>query len=176
MFTPASSVHTVFCALCYSAHLVSDAESPLPTPVKINQDFNLFASEVSAGAQVEYEVREGRQAYLMCVEGQGKISYAPLCSTRAATATGADAAALRASSSVLQQGEAAEVYGPLRFTVVPANASNTTAEEAAAAAAGDIDAAMAAADAASAPAPPSCTNVHVIVLEMAHTGEGRTDL
>jgi hypothetical protein len=175
MFTPASSVHTVFCALCYSAHLVSDVESSLPTPVKINQDFNLFASEVSAGAQVEYEVKEGRQAYLMCVEGQGKISYAPLCSTGAATATGAGAAALRASSSVLQQGEAAEVYGPLRFTVVPANASNTTAEEAAATAR-DIDAAMAAADAASAPAPPSCTNVHVIVLEMAHTGEGRTDL
>jgi hypothetical protein len=130
---------------------------------------------------VEYEVKEGRQAYLMCVEGQGKISYAPLCSTRAATGAGGagagvGAAALRASSSVLQQGEAAEVYGPLRFTVVPANASNTTAEEAAAAAAGDIDAAMAAADAASAPAPPSCTNVHVIVLEMAHTGEGRTDL
>jgi len=51
------------------AHLVSDVKSQAATPVKINQDANIFVSELQEGASLEMSIGEGRQAYLLCIDG-----------------------------------------------------------------------------------------------------------
>lgn len=52
------------------AHLVGDAADGAPVPVQINQDCSVFACEVSSGsAAPPLELRAGRQAYMLCVEG-----------------------------------------------------------------------------------------------------------
>jgi quercetin 2,3-dioxygenase len=81
--------------------LVSDVQSEAATAVKVNQDVNLFVTEVAPGAQVQFEVKEGRQAYMLCVEGSGDFT----------TSSG--------SSTSLSQHDAAELYGPLSFTAAP---------------------------------------------------------
>ena len=51
-------------------HLLSDADSAsADTPVKVAQDVNLFVTELDAGAALPLVVGDGRQAYLLCVEG-----------------------------------------------------------------------------------------------------------
>jgi quercetin 2,3-dioxygenase len=82
--------------------LVSDVQSEAATAVKVNQDVNLFVTEVAPGAQVQFEVKEGRQAYMLCVEGSGDF---------VTTSSG--------SSTSLSQRDAAELYGPLSFTAAP---------------------------------------------------------
>ena len=52
------------------AHLVSDVEDKsISTPTEINQDANIHVSEFDQGKTVEFSVAEGRQAYVLCVEG-----------------------------------------------------------------------------------------------------------
>lgn len=52
------------------AHLVSDVRSEAKTPVKINQDCNVHVVELDAGsAAPPLEIRAGRQAYMLTVEG-----------------------------------------------------------------------------------------------------------
>ena len=52
------------------AHLVSDVDNKaISTPTKINQDANIYVSEVDQGKTVEFLVKDGRQAYVLCVEG-----------------------------------------------------------------------------------------------------------
>jgi len=56
------------------AHLVSDAVDSFPTPVKINQDCNVFVTELSAGKTAPaLELRQSRQAYMLCVEGEVQL-------------------------------------------------------------------------------------------------------
>lgn len=51
-------------------HLVSDVQNgDVSTPVKINQDVDMFASELDLGKKIKMELPEGRMAYLLCVEG-----------------------------------------------------------------------------------------------------------
>eukprot|EP00403_Amphidinium_massartii_P010484 CAMPEP_0178423112 /NCGR_PEP_ID=MMETSP0689_2-20121128/27522_1 /TAXON_ID=160604 /ORGANISM="Amphidinium massartii, Strain CS-259" /LENGTH=275 /DNA_ID=CAMNT_0020044699 /DNA_START=72 /DNA_END=899 /DNA_ORIENTATION=+ len=58
------------------AHLVADAESPDPDAKKnaailIQQDCNAYVTELSAGkTSPPLEVASGRQAYVLCVEGE----------------------------------------------------------------------------------------------------------
>jgi redox-sensitive bicupin YhaK (pirin superfamily) len=53
-------------------HLVSDVQkSPGSTPVKINQDANIYVSEISPGKSVLFPLNEGRQAYVIILEGHG---------------------------------------------------------------------------------------------------------
>lgn len=57
------------------AHLVSDAQAPeVNTPIKIQQDANIFVTELSEGKTVDFHLRAGRQAYLLCIEGNVKIT------------------------------------------------------------------------------------------------------
>jgi len=56
------------------AHLLSDANSDVATPVKVAQDVNLFVAELDAGATLPFEVGAGRQAYVLCVEGAAAFS------------------------------------------------------------------------------------------------------
>lgn len=107
------------------AHMVSDVQNKDQlTPVKINQDANVFVTEVSAGNTVRYELAEGRQAYLLCMEGEASV-------------TG------QHGGDILSQHDGAEVFGPNTFEVAP------TA---------------------------STASSHVLMVEMAFTGPGRSDL
>lgn len=57
------------------AHLVSDELGSMPTPVKINQDCNVFVTELSPNvASKALSIGKDRQAYLLCIEGSGKIA------------------------------------------------------------------------------------------------------
>jgi quercetin 2,3-dioxygenase len=89
---------------------VSDVQSEAATAVKVNQDVNLFVTEVAPGAQVQFEVKEGRQAYMLCVEGSGDFV------TTDSSGSG--------SSTSLSQHDAAELYGPLSFTATPSGSEN----------------------------------------------------
>ena len=44
-------------------------QSDVNTPIKINQDANIFVTEVEAGKEVDFTIEQGRQAYLLCIEG-----------------------------------------------------------------------------------------------------------
>lgn len=48
---------------------MSDVQSAVNTPIKINQDANIFVTEVEAGKEVDFIIEQGRQAYLLCIEG-----------------------------------------------------------------------------------------------------------
>lgn len=43
-------------------------------PIKIHQDVHIYATELSAGTPLSFEVPSGRQAYLVQVEGQANIN------------------------------------------------------------------------------------------------------
>lgn len=53
-------------------HMVSNKEGD--SPIKINQDINLLALELEEGNEIEYEVKEDRQAYLVQIEGISSIN------------------------------------------------------------------------------------------------------
>lgn len=56
-------------------HLVSDVRNTADqTPVKISQDTNAHAAELDMGKKVAYPLPEGRQAYLLCLEGTVKVN------------------------------------------------------------------------------------------------------
>lgn len=48
---------------------MSDVLSKEETPIKINQDANIHIVELDYSKSVSMEIREGRQAYLLCMEG-----------------------------------------------------------------------------------------------------------
>lgn len=53
-------------------HMVSDKQGN--GAIKINQDANLFALELSAGNEIDYNITEGRQVYLVQIEGESIIN------------------------------------------------------------------------------------------------------
>ncbi|KAJ1476572.1 RmlC-like cupin domain-containing protein [Baffinella frigidus] len=55
------------------AHIVSDVKHPGPVPVKINQDCNMWVTELGAGKTLDLELKSGRQAYLLQVEGSSDV-------------------------------------------------------------------------------------------------------
>jgi len=56
------------------AHLVSDVKNSQPTPVKINQDVNIYVALLQNEARLPFKVTEDRQAYLLCVEGDVTVA------------------------------------------------------------------------------------------------------
>jgi redox-sensitive bicupin YhaK (pirin superfamily) len=50
-------------------HMVSDVQNNAETDVKINTDANMFAAEIEEGKELVLEIKEGRQAYVLCVDG-----------------------------------------------------------------------------------------------------------
>lgn len=51
------------------AHLVQDkTDSASNAPIKINQDANIYVTEINSSA-IDFDVKPGRQAYLLCIEG-----------------------------------------------------------------------------------------------------------
>jgi redox-sensitive bicupin YhaK (pirin superfamily) len=73
------------------AHVASDADQPGAAPVRIQQDCNVFVSELSPGTLAPpLEIKDGRQSYILFVEGS--------------VSTG---------SGVFRRHDAAKVWGPL---------------------------------------------------------------
>ena len=69
-------------------------------PIKINTDANFFVTQTQAGHNTTFELKAGRQAYMICVEG----SEVHIQSDSGVNET-------------LTRHDAAEVFGPLTFTV-----------------------------------------------------------
>ncbi|MDR1940702.1 MAG: pirin family protein [Endomicrobium sp.] len=42
-------------------------------PIKIHADMNVYAAEISKGNELKFEVKKGRQAYLVLMEGDAKV-------------------------------------------------------------------------------------------------------
>ncbi|WHY94604.1 pirin family protein [Neobacillus cucumis] len=53
-------------------HMVSDINGN--APIKINQDANIYSLELEQGKNIEFPVKEGRQAYLVQIEGTSLIN------------------------------------------------------------------------------------------------------
>ncbi len=68
------------------------------TPIKINQEANIHVTEITPGNEVEFTLEDGRQAYLLCIEGRAKV-------------TGEH------GEEYLDRHDAAEVFGSNKFTV-----------------------------------------------------------
>ncbi len=47
-------------------------------PIKINQDINIYSLELETGREILFPVKEGRQAYLMQIEGDSLINQLEL--------------------------------------------------------------------------------------------------
>ncbi|KAK3281224.1 hypothetical protein CYMTET_10972 [Cymbomonas tetramitiformis] len=82
-------------------HLVTDVKSTsASSPVKLNQDVNLFVTEISDGAGLDFRLNAGRQAYLLCMEGSVQVTGSQV-------------------QDVLGQHEAAEIVGANQLKLVP---------------------------------------------------------
>lgn len=56
-------------------HLVSDSSNrAVETPVKISQDTDAHAAELELGQKLVHELPKGRQAYLLCLEGEVTVN------------------------------------------------------------------------------------------------------
>lgn len=53
-------------------HMVSNKEGQ--APIKINQDANFHVIELDKGREIDFSVQEGRQAYLVQIEGSSAIN------------------------------------------------------------------------------------------------------
>ena len=61
--------------------MVSDvkSDSSVATAIKINQDANIFVTELDKGKSTEFSVGNDRQVYLLCIEGQATVSFGDSC-------------------------------------------------------------------------------------------------
>lgn len=57
-------------------HMVSSKTGD--APIKINQDANIYSLSLDAGHKISFPVREGRQAYLVQIEGSSTINKVEL--------------------------------------------------------------------------------------------------
>ncbi len=46
-------------------------------PVKVNQDVNFYSLELEKEKEISFPVKEGRQAYLVQIEGNSEINQIP---------------------------------------------------------------------------------------------------
>jgi len=82
-------------------HIVSDVSHPeVQTPVKVNQDINIYACVLDKDQSVQYKVEDNRQVYFLCIEGDLKINYDE-------------------ETTQLNQHDAAEIKGPLQLQIEP---------------------------------------------------------
>ena len=88
-------------------HMVSDTESDAVTDVKINVDANMYVAEIDEGQQLAFNVEEGRQAYVLCVDGTAKLTRQP----------GDDREVWSDPAFELQRHDASEIVGPVQVSV-----------------------------------------------------------
>ena len=86
------------------AHLVSNVkDSSSKTPVEINQDCDMYVTELDQAKSLDLELGAGRQAYVLCMEGSVSVT-GPHGETR------------------LDRHDAAEAVGPSKMTFTGADA------------------------------------------------------
>ena len=95
-----SSVGDAKSRLNQFAHLVSDVQDKdSSTPISINQDANIYVAEVEKShGPVTFEVKDGRQCYILCVEG---VMF------------------MNGNDHKLMKHDAAEVAGPITLMIEP---------------------------------------------------------
>jgi len=81
-------------------HLASDVGKG--APVQINQECDLYVSELASGGSLDVSVRKDRQAYLLCMEGELSIS---------------STSSVAGGASSLSPHDSAELYGPVDVTL-----------------------------------------------------------
>lgn len=103
-------------------HMVSDVDNAqladgAATTVQINTDANMFATELEPSKTLDFYVKEGRQAYVLCVDGETRV----LDRKNSAGETGENAdlaVCLEETATVLERHDAAELIGPITITFV----------------------------------------------------------
>lgn len=81
------------------SHLVSDVKSSVEVPIKINQDANIYVTELdNSEVEVSFTLEQRRQAYLVCIEGEVIVKG-------------------NHGESTVMRHDAAEIFGPNTFTV-----------------------------------------------------------
>lgn len=118
------------------------------TPIKINQDANIFVTELSPGQRAEYHLADGRQAYLLCIEGDNVVVIGD-----------------HQGEQKLSRHDAAEIYGPNKFTIVAPDEVRLSSELP-----GSLQLPEDRND------KHATTAAHMILVEMEYRGDGRTDL
>ena len=99
-------------------HLVSNAvDKSTSTPVEINQDLDGFASEIEKGKKVVYELPEGRQAYLLCIEGGVTVNGEQLKKYDSCEITGTSGGSLEIVATDVEQTEHGELAHILMFVM-----------------------------------------------------------
>lgn len=98
-------------------HLVSNVkDTSTSTPVEINQDVDAFATELDLGAKVSIDLAEGRQAYLLCIEGGVKVNGKQLSKYDSCEITGF-CGALEIEATDVEDTENGKVAHILMFTM-----------------------------------------------------------
>ena len=82
-------------------------QSSVTTPIKINQDANIHVTELTTVGQfVTFDLQPGRQAYVLCIDGD------------------VDALNQGGVSASMNKHDAAELFGPNTFTVTSTSESS----------------------------------------------------
>jgi len=69
-------------------HIASGVGSDKPAPVRLNQDVNMYAGELDDGATLAFPLAEGRQCYIVQVEGSSLVNGVSLAERDAMKAAG----------------------------------------------------------------------------------------
>lgn len=91
--------------------MVSDVSALYDTPVKINQDANLYVTEVNSEGSSSLTINAGRQAYFLMIEGDGHL-----------TLSNQD----KQEESSLNQHDGAEIFGPCTLTLTPSSTCSSS--------------------------------------------------
>lgn len=106
-------------------HLVADLNNDaVKTPVKINQDANIFVAEISAGNAASLPINEVRQAYVVILEGAG-VGVTATNAVKGLPTASEDCSG--DASQVAHAHDAFEVYGGERGTTLTFSAGKTDA-------------------------------------------------
>lgn len=98
-------------------HLVSNVQDKSSTtPVAINQDLDGYATELELGKSVSLDLAEGRQAYLLCIEGGVKVNGKELKKYDACEITGSGGT-LEIEATEVEETENGKVAHILMFTM-----------------------------------------------------------
>lgn len=57
-------------------HMVSSKAGD--APIRINQDVNVYAIELDKDMEISFPIKEGRQAYMVQIEGSSKVNQIEL--------------------------------------------------------------------------------------------------
>lgn len=78
-------------------HIISGTQGN--APVNIHQDMNIYVTSLDAGKQLEYKLLQGRQVYLIQIEGNGSVNGNKLAERDAAEITKAQTLFIRAEDN-----------------------------------------------------------------------------